>query len=222
MLSANINLARLWLHCSVQALAESGCNCHYPKRHCLTLAMQIFSSNSATYLHQQVCFCSGRTFIKPLSVQSYPTAELILQQPVLEGTVPSSLIPLSPVMPPTISLTPDSPGMAIARPEGQTSRKPSSTFYFRLFSVCQPGENRRKPKFRKKTWTIPFPWQLDQASCTSKAQSDPSKSFRGRETKQEHYLICLDTLTSPTPKCHPCSSLLSHSRVSGGPLLFCQ
>lgn len=40
MLSANINLAMLWLHCLVQALAQSGCNCHYPKRHCLTLAMQ--------------------------------------------------------------------------------------------------------------------------------------------------------------------------------------
>lgn len=145
-------------------------------------------------------------------MQSYTTAELILQQPVLEGTVPSSLILLSAATPPAISLTPDSPGMAITCPEGQTSRKTCSTFCFLFASL---GKTTGSPNSGEKKNPIPFPWQLDQSSCTSKAQSDSSKSLRGRETKQEHYLICLDTLTSPTPKCHLYSSLLSHSRVSG-------
>lgn len=147
MLSANINLAMLWLHCSVQALAQSGCNCHYPKRHCLTLAMQIFSSISATYFHQQVCFCSARTFTEPLSVQSYTTAELILQQPVLKGSVLSSLILLNPVIPPTMSLTPENPGMAITCPEGQIRRKPCSTLYFLFVSL---GKTTGKPNSGKK------------------------------------------------------------------------
>lgn len=154
MLSANINLAMLWLHCSAQALAQSGCNCHYPKRHCLTLVMQIFSSNSATYFHQQVYFCSARTFIEPLSVQSYTTAELILQQPVLEGTVPSSLILLSAATPPAISLTPDSPGMAITCPEGQTSRKTCSTFCFLFASL---GKTTGSPNSGEKKTLYPFP-----------------------------------------------------------------
>lgn len=96
--------------------------------------------------------------MEPLSVQSYTTAELILEQPVLEGTVPFSPILLSPVTPPTISLTPDSPAMAIACPEGQTSKKHVLLFIFCLLSVCQPGGIHRKTKSRKKTkQSYPFP-----------------------------------------------------------------
>lgn len=108
------------------------------------------------------------------------------------------------------------------------SRRPNqqkicSTFYF-LFAFCLPAwGNTQEDQIQEKNKTIiPFPWQLDQSSCTSKAQSDTSKSLRRGENKQEHYLICLDTLTSLIPKHHPNSSLLSHSKVSGGPLLLCQ
>ena len=124
----------LCLHCSAHGLAQAGCNCNYPKRHYLTLAMQPFSSNSATF-HQQVHFCSARMYIEPPSVQSYATAELILQLPALEWTVPSSLIPLSPMTPPAISLA---PALAWQLPAQQA--KPAENHVVVLFSVCQPGE----------------------------------------------------------------------------------
>lgn len=89
MLSANINLAMLCLDCSAQALAQAGCNWNCPKKHGLTLAMQLFSSNSAAHFHQQVHFCSARMSIKPLSMQSDTTAELILHIVVFGFCLPA-------------------------------------------------------------------------------------------------------------------------------------
>lgn len=144
MRSANIGLAMLCLHCSAQALALTGCNFNCPKRHYLTLAMQLFSSNPATNFHQQVHFCSLRMHIEPLGVQSWTTAGLILQLLALEGTVPSFLPhPIQPVTPP-ISLAPTLPWQLPSRPK---QRK--NTLYF-LISVCQPGEGTWSSKSGKR------------------------------------------------------------------------
>lgn len=145
----------LWLHCSLQALVQSGCNCHYPKRQCLTLAMQIFSSNSATYFHQQVCFCSARTLTEPLSAQSYTTAELTLQEPVLQGPAPSSLILLSPVISPSRLQT------ALAWQLHVQKAKPAANhvllvifclFLFASLGKPTPNSEKKIPKTN-----IPFP-----------------------------------------------------------------
>lgn len=153
MPSANIGLAMLCLHCSTQALAQAGCNFNYPKRHYLTLAMQLFSSNPATYFHQQVHFCSSRMLTEPLSVPSWTTARLILQLLALEGTVHSYLMSFRQWHHPF----PSHQHWHGSCPAGQSSRKTCCIFCFPFASLGKAPEAQSQGKEK-----------LDQSSCTFK------------------------------------------------------
>lgn len=146
------NLAMLCSHCSAQALAQAGYNHNCPKRHCSTLATQLiaFSSSSATYFHQQVCFSPTRTQVIP-AVPCYTAVELIPQPPAPE--TPPFLPPLSQ---PTLSL----PGTSLARaltwqlPPQQAKQAKKKCFMG--FVLCLPAwESHRELKnWEKKNWPL--------------------------------------------------------------------
>lgn len=190
MLSANINLAML---CLAQASAQAGCNCSSPKRHYLTLAVQLFSRNSATYFHQQVHFCSERMHTESLSIETYTTAELSWSY--------SCLLWRGQFFPPSSHAVQWHPLPLPSWQHWHGSCLPSrpnqqKTMLQFLFSVCQPGEatGSTEPGKRK---TVSFQWQLDEHSCAFKThpvlggaeRSLPSWSSWGREKEQEHQLI---------------------------------
>lgn len=187
MLSANINLATLCLGCSAQALAQAGCNWNCPKRHGLTLAMQLFSSllslTGTFLLCKDVYQAYQHAVWADLAAACSGGDNLFLHHPTCPNATPHHF--------PCVSTS-----MATACPAGQTSRETCCSFVF--FSVYQPGEATASSKPGKRK-TVAFYWHLHQSSCTSKThpvlggvgRSVPSLSLRLRETEQEHQLIHL-------------------------------
>jgi len=70
-------------------------------------------------------------YIELLSVQVHATAELILQLPALEGTVPFSLMPSIPMTPPAISLAP-APACQLPAQQAKTAENHVVVFVFCL------------------------------------------------------------------------------------------
>lgn len=155
-------------------------------------------------------------------MQSYTTAELILQQPVLEGTVPSSLILLSPLTLPTISLTPDSPGNGNYLFKAKTAENHVALFTFCLF--CLPAwEKPQEDKIQGKKKQNQKHLSLATRSILLHIQSAiwPLQVFKKKinQTGAPPDLSWHSHLTNTKITLMPACSL---SKVSGGPLLLCQ
>lgn len=158
MLSANINLAMLWLHCLVQALAQSGCNCHYPKRHCLTLAMQG---------QQQFSNLLSPTGMLSLCKDIYRASQCaVLHHSWTDFTAAclggdSSFLPhpTQPIDTPHHFPHSRQPWQWQLPVQGQNSRKPCCTFYFLfvLFASLRKTTGRQNSGEKKTKPKTPFP-----------------------------------------------------------------
>lgn len=148
-------------HYSAQALAQAGCNRNCPKRHCPTLAMQLiaFSSSSATYFHQQVCFSPTRTHVIPAR---YTATELIPQPPA-----PASFLPYPNQHPPFLALPLHQHWHDNCLPSKPNKQK-KCFVGFVLFA--SPGKPQGSSKTGKRR-AGPFYWLLDLSSCTIKIPS---------------------------------------------------